>query len=342
MTSRARVLAMLDGQGVDRLPLMPITMMFAADRLGVPYGRYARDFRLLVAAQLRVAEEFGFDYVSGISDPAREAADLGATVAYFDNQPPAIDETHALLEDPMALARLRIPDPCRPGRMYDRVQAMELFRQRVGGQLLIEGWVEGPCAYAADFRGINTIMLDFYDDPAFVRDLMSFNVALALRFARAQVEAGADLIGVGDAAASLVGAEIYEQFVWPYEKQLVDGLHAMGTRVRLHICGNTRTILGGMGRLGCDMVDLDSLSPLDDARAQMGPRQVLLGNINPVAVLRNGTPETVRAAIAQCHQQAGARYIVGAGCEIPRDTPVENVRALREYCGSPIQYGGGH
>jgi uroporphyrinogen-III decarboxylase len=63
----------------------------------------------------------------------------------------------------------------------------------------------------------------------------------------------------------------------------------------------------------------------------MGPNQVLLGNINPVKVLRDGTPDSVTAAIAECHRQAGPRYIVGAGCEVPRDTPVKNLRALQNY-----------
>ena len=72
MNGRERVTRMIAGEPVDRLPLMPITMMFAGDQLGVPYGRYARDHRVMVDAQLLVAERFGFDYVSGISDPARE------------------------------------------------------------------------------------------------------------------------------------------------------------------------------------------------------------------------------------------------------------------------------
>ena len=144
-------------------------------------------------------------------------------------------------------------------------------------------------------------------------------------------EAGIDVMGVGDAAASLVGPQIYEEFVWPYEKKLVDGLHALGTKVRLHICGNTRRILAGMGRLGCEIVDLDYPAPLSEGRAAMGPDQVLLGNLNPVQVLKNGTPEGVTAAIAECHRQAGPRYIVGAGCEVPRGTPEANLRALTEY-----------
>jgi MtaA/CmuA family methyltransferase len=193
--------------------------------------------------------------------------------------------------------------------MHDRVRAVELLRQRVGADKIVEGWVEGPCAQAADLRGINTLMLDFYDDATFVRDLFEFVIELELRFARAQVEAGADLIGVGDAAASLVGPRFYGDFIWPYEKRLIEGLHALGTRVRLHICGNTRHLAAGIGRLGCEIVDLDSLTPLDEARQAMGRRQVLLGNMDPVKTLRNGTPESVRGAVADCHQRAGSRYI---------------------------------
>ena len=336
MTSRERVLGMIAGRPVDHLPCMPITMMFAADQIGVQYREYASDYRVLVEAQLRTAEAFGFDFVSVISDPAREAADCGATVKYFPDQPPAIDKMKARLADKASLPAMQVPDPLGGGRMTDRVKAAALFRERVGGDRIIEGWIEGPCAEAADLRGINTLMTDFYDDPAFVRDLFEFIVEMELRFARAQVEAGVDLMGLGDAAASLVGPAIYEEFVWPYEKKLVDGLHAMSTRVRLHICGNTRRILTGIGRLECEIVDLDFMVPLAEARKMMGPSQVLLGNIDPVRALRNSNPELVTASIAECHRQAGPRYIVSAGCEVPRDTPPENVRALSLYAQAHV------
>jgi MtaA/CmuA family methyltransferase len=331
VTSRDRVLAMMAGGPVDHLPCLPITMMFAAGQIGAKYRDYATDFRVLVEAQIRTAEAFAFDYVSVISDPGCEAADCGAAIKYFDDQPPAIDETQARLADKSAFQTLQVPDPLGGGRMTNRVRGVALFQERVGAEKAIEGWIEGPCAEAADLRGINALMTDFYDDPAFVRDLFEFIVEMELRFARAQVDAGIDLMGVGDAAASLVGPAIYEEFVWPCEKKLVDGLHQMGTRVRLHICGNTRRILEGMGRLGCEIVDLDFMVPLSEARAKMGSSQVLLGNLDPVRAVRGGTPESIAAALAECHRAAGPRYIVGAGCEVPRDTPPENVRAFAAY-----------
>ncbi len=336
MNGYQRIVGLIEGQPVDCLPLMPITMMFAADQIGVPYGQYARDHRILVEGQLRTSEKFDLDYVSCISDPTREAADCGAAIQYFEDQPPAIDESRALLSDKRRLAQLKVPDPYAGGRMLDRVQAAALFRQKIGGEKLIEGWIEGPCAEAADLRGINTLMLDFYDDPGFVRDLFEFVLEMELGFAKAQVEAGVDLIGVGDAAASLVGPQIYDEFVWPYEKRLVDALHGLGTRVRLHICGNISRILDRIGRLGCDIVDLDYMVSVAQARHEMGPRQVLLGNIDPVRILRNSTPQAVTAAIAECHRQAGTRYVVGAGCEVPRGTPEPNLLALTNYARSAL------
>ena len=176
-------------------------------------------------------------------------------------------------------------------------------------------------------------MTDFYDDPAFVRDLFDFVLAMGLEFARAG-RRGCGLDRGGRCRRLAQSPQIYDEFVHPYERKLIDGLHAMGTKVRLHICGNIRRILPGVGSLGCEIVYIDSMVPLDQARREMGPEAVLLGNIDPVKTLRNGTPEGIAAAIAECHRQAGPRYIVGAGCEVPRDTPKANVLALRNYARS--------
>ena len=154
MMGKERILAKLRGEATDSLPLMPITMMFAGDLAGVRYGDYARDHRVLADAQVAVAQRFGFDYVSAISDPAREATDLGAAVAWFDNQPPAIVESRALLDEKSKLAGLRVPDMAAPGRMRDRIEAVRLLAERSGATHIVEGWGEGPCAMSADLRGL--------------------------------------------------------------------------------------------------------------------------------------------------------------------------------------------
>src|SRR3990167_8064284 len=99
MNGRERVQAFLKGEPVDRLPLMPVVMMFCADQIGVKYGDYVNDYRVLAEAQIKTAERFGFDIVSNMSDPAREASDCGARIEFFADQPAAIVESAALLAD---------------------------------------------------------------------------------------------------------------------------------------------------------------------------------------------------------------------------------------------------
>ncbi len=334
MTGRERVLALLDGSDPDHVPCMPITMMRAAQHIGRKYRDYVTDHRVLAEAQVRVAATFSIDHVSVISDPAREVSDLGGAVEWFENQPPAVVEERALLTRKSRLQGLRLPELSSSPRLLDRVQGVGLLKERIGGECLVEGWVEGPCAMSADLRGLNNLMLDFFDDPAFVRDLFTFSVEMELRTARDQIAAGADIVGVGDAAASLIGPRLYEEFVVPFERTLVRGIQDAGARVRLHICGKTRKLYRGMESTGAEIIDLDFLAPIAEARAEMGPRPVLLGNLDPVRVMRDGTPGGIQAGFAECHRQAGARYIVGAGCEVPFGTPDANLHAAAAYARS--------
>lgn len=336
MSPRERLLAFLQHHPVDVRPALPITMMWAADLVGTRYLDYATKAESMAAAQIAVARRFGADQVSVISDPATEAADCGAEIFYPPDAPPAIDESRALLAEAARLASLRLPDPHRPGsRMANRIAAVRLLKRRIGATHAIEGWVEGPCAESADLRGINTLMLDFYDESDFVRSLIDFVVRMALTYAAAQVEAGADTIGIGDAAASLVSRDLYDEFIWPAEKRLIDGIHAMGVPVRLHICGNTTHLLDGLGRLGADLIDIDYPVDLATARGQCGPAQVLAGNLHPVQTVKLGNPTAITAALDTCARAGGSSWAIGAGCEIPRGTPAENFLALTRYDGRP-------
>jgi MtaA/CmuA family methyltransferase len=336
MNSRDRLLAFLNHQPVDVRPALPITMMWAAELAGVRYLDYATQAETMAAAQIAVARRCGADHVSVISDPATEAADCGAEIFYPPDAPPAIDEGRALLADAARLTTLSRPDPRRPGsRMANRVAAVRILKRDIGATHAVEGWIEGPCAEAADLRGINTLMMDFYDDPDFVRHLVDFVIGMELPYAAAQVEAGADVIGIGDAAASLLSRDLYDEFIWPGEKRLIDGIHALGAKVRLHICGNTTHLLDALGRLGADLIDIDYPVDLATARAKCGVNQVLAGNLHPVQTVKLGTPAAISAALAACEQAAGQWWAIGAGCEIPRGTPRENFLALTAYGGRP-------
>lgn len=337
MTELERFHAALDGRPCDRLPCHPLTMMFASRLIGRNYYDYLMDHRVMAAGQLAVVERFGVDFVSVISDPCREVHDLGGQCTYFEDEAPANDRRYALLRERSDLARLALPDPLGGGRMHDRVRGVALLRQRLGPEFPVLGWVEGPIAMAVDLRGMEELMLDTVDDPAFVRDLFEFSVAMEIEFARAQVEAGADSLGIGDAAASLIGVTTYRELVWPYEQRLIEAVRAMGVKIRLHICGRTTHLVDDIARLGCDLVDIDYLCDLSAARRAM-PATALLGNLEPARYLLHGTPATIERELAACHAIAGPRFVVGAGCEVPKHTPAANFEAMMKYAND---HGGG-
>lgn len=325
MNSYERMLARSSGQPVDRPPNFNIMMQFAAHYIGQPLARYYQDYRVLCAANYAVQEAFGLDILQAISDPYREAADLGAQVEFPDDGLPICRVP--LLAEPGDLNKLKAPEPGSGRRMSDRLEAVHHFRRQAGGRVPIMGWVEGALAEAADLRGVSTLLTDLYDRPEWVHDLLEVCAEVEIAFARAQVDAGADIIGLGDAIASQVSPKIYRQFALPYEQRIFAAVHEMGALCRLHICGNTSRILADMAQSGADIIDLDWMVDFGAAAEISGDRLAICGNQDPVAVMLEGTPEQVRQTTLKCMAVGGSRCISAAGCEIPDGTPGTNLLA---------------
>ncbi|HEY5270359.1 MAG TPA: uroporphyrinogen decarboxylase family protein [Anaerolineales bacterium] len=325
MNSLERLKHRLRGEGVDRPPNLDIVMTFAAHHIGRPLSQFYLDHRVLVDANLCVAEDFNLDIVQAISDPFREAADFGLEVDFPSDSLPV--NRKPLLVAPEDIKKLVAPNPATGPRMSDRVEATRLFREKVGGELPIMGWVEGALAEAADLRSVYETMKDLIQRPLWLEELLEICVQVAIAFARVQVEAGADIIGLGDAVASQISPAMYRRFALPYEQRIFQAVHEMGALARLHICGNTNRIIADMVESGADIIDLDWMVDMKCAAEQFGNKVSFLGNMDPVAVMLQGTPAKVLAATAYCMKVGGPRAISGAGCEVPDGTPHENFHA---------------
>jgi MtaA/CmuA family methyltransferase len=334
MQSRERIRAVLDGTPIDRLPVQPMIMMFAAKHAGQEYIEYARDGRRLAEAQLKVASDFGIDCLLSGSDPAREVIDIAGpdSVEWLDTGP-TINEDRPALADKRRLASLKVPDPLSGGRMTDQITSIELMRNFAGPGASVVGWVEGPLALAQELRGLSNLMLDFEDDPDFVTELVAFAAEVAVRNWEPQVAAGADTIGMSDAAASMIGPALYEKFVVPAQMRVMSAIRAARPEVviRLHMCGRTDPLLPAMRRLPADIFELDYPVDLGRAREVLGGDRTILGNVSTVGVMLTGAPGEVQEAAAACHRACGRHFIVGTGCEISPDTPPDNLRALVAY-----------
>jgi uroporphyrinogen decarboxylase len=326
MTPKQRLYATLTGSPRDRVPVTPIFMAWAAHHIGRSYRDYYLDANVRAASQIAVARDLGTDQVSVISDPWCEASAYGME---FDWPDESVGVPHAhLLHSPDDGAMLRRFDPHHCPRTADRIEAVRLLARQIGDTHSVMGWVEGPIAEYSDLRGVQETMIDLIDAPDAFNHAAEVLVECAAEFGRAQIEAGADFIGVGDAAASLVGPEIYREHVLPWQRRLIAAIHDAGGKVKLHVCGNIASILPHMATTGADVIDVDWMVPLAAARAAVGPLVTLCGNFNPVDVLLHGSPESVAAAARDCLAQAGDRFILQPGCEVPPGTPRENLQAF--------------
>ncbi len=329
MKPRERVLSAIEFRPVDQVAAIPLVMRFAATQAGLPYSIYLQDSAVLAEAQLRCQAAFGYDYVTVCSDGYREAEACGAELSFPLDSTPKVERP--TLEHLDEVDRLELPDLGKPGRVKDRLDSIQLMRRAVGDEILVLGWIEGPFAAAAAMLGVEPLLVGLYTDPEAVKRLLEFCLAVEIEFGRAQIAAGADLIGVGDAAASLISRHHYAELVLPYEIRLFEALHQAGGRAKLHICGNTSHLLDLMPRSGADVVNVDWMVDLAAARRALGDRICLKGNCDPVAVLLQGTPESI-AARAREDIAIGGRtgYILGAGCEVAPETPVDNLHAYVE------------
>jgi len=333
MTSLERLNARLAGKPVDKIPNMNIFMAIIAREAGVPYSDYVQNYVKLVEGNLICAEKYGLDSVSVISDPMREAAAFGAKVAFPQNAVPYAEAP--LITDDFDLSRLTRFDPLDSPRTLDRIRAVELLRQKAGNAYPLIGWVEGCLAESANLRGINSFLMDLADEEEYLPEMFDIILAQQKRFIKAQIDAGADFIGVGNAVASLIGPKLYEKYGLAWDKATVDYIHEQGSRVKFHICGDISSLLELLTKLGADILDIDWKVNFGHAvQLFKDTKTAISGNFNPAGAILRGSVQETEDDVRSCIAQGIENTLIAGGCEIPAAVPKENLLAMDSllYC----------
>jgi len=325
MTGLERTFLFLNGEKVDHPPFHPIIMRWAAKYAGIKYRDFCLDPASKCRAMTLCARDFDIDWVTVMSDPWAEASAFGINVEYPENDLPVDKSGH--LPDARSATLLRHYNPLESSRCSKRLAEIREFRKN--DDFFVVGWVEGPVAEYVDLRGASNAAVDLLTEPEDVGKAMDIIVDSAMNFISLQIKAGAHCIGIGDAFCSQIGPELYDQFAFRRQKNLVDFIHSEGCIAKLHICGNTESILRQMIATGADIVDIDHLVPhMGDFISFMGSHQVLSGKSDPVTVIQDGSYDTIRQSVTDDIKETKGRFIVSAGCEITPGTTVENMRAF--------------
>ncbi|MEI7885693.1 MAG: uroporphyrinogen decarboxylase family protein [Clostridia bacterium] len=326
MNSYERLMNRLAGKPVDRLPNLCLVMQFAAHQLNIPYGKFVTDYRLLADGMWHIYETYGVDALCVISDPMREASAFGTAVLIPEDNVPYQKEH--LLKTVADFAKIKVSDPSANPRMLDRLEAVRLLHEKALGEVAVIGWVEGAFAESCDLMDMSQLMMTVYDYPAEVHQLLDVCTSQAEKFALAQIAAGAEIIGIGDAAASLIGPKLFKKFALPYQQRLISTIHQAGAMAKLHICGNINPIMSLIAETGADIVDCDHMVDMENALQILPTTTCIGGNFDPVNVLLNGTIEDIQKAVHQTIQLPSKTTMVASGCEVPKFTPKENLLAV--------------
>jgi len=307
---------------------VPILMHFIARYAGGNYAAFASDYRFLVEANLRALEDFDIDMVGLISDPYRETSAFGARIEFIpEGVPRCLDLVITSHGDVRNLIR---PDVYKCERTLDRILGAALLAKRVNGEVPVFGWIEGPMAEACDLAGIEQFMIMTMMDPDSANILLDKCVVMAKDFAKAQIEAGCDIIGMGDAICSQIDPQTYEIFVKERHREIIDFVHSNGALFKLHICGDIAHLLPLINDLNIDILDIDWQVDPQKALEILGPEVIRCGNIDPRFVLNKNPDEIFSACKLLCDNEKGRKFILSAGCEIIVNTPVENLMAMQK------------
>lgn len=312
----------------EKVFFRPILMHFAARFNNTTYGKFASDYKTLVESNIKAMEFFDTDMVSLISDPYRETSAFGARIEYVEEGVPrCLDRIVKTYDD---VLNLPDPDVYKSERTLDRIRGAGYYRQLLKGTVPVSGWIEGPLAEACDLAGVDEMMIRLMTDPDFSNNLMDKCMITAKKFAKAQIDAGCDLIGMGDAICSQIDRDTYDLYIKERHTELISFIHECGAEVKLHICGDITHLLESIREINTDIIDLDWQVDIDNARDILGKDVVLGGNINPVLIQERTEEEVYKISREIVDKYRDQKYLLAAGCEITVLTPPDNLMAMRK------------
>lgn len=338
MTSREIVTRALSGQETPRVPAGPLAVHICARLAGVSLRSYTSDARTLADCVIRYYERFRPDAVWVSADTWVSAQAMGAAVGAMGEEQPFGGVGEPRVRTVADIERIPEPDPASQGRCPLMLDALQRVVAALGRDVFVVACFDQyPFSLAAALMGINEIMLKLVDDPPFVEALMQRCMDYGLAYGRALAGAGANMLSGGDSPAGLIGPRLYREVALPFEKRLIAGLKsATGKPVSLHICGDGTPILADMALSGANVLEVDHKVDLAHACKVVPPHIALWGNLDPVAVLSQGSVEQVgcaaRAALETVTASGRQRFVLSSGCALAVETPPENLAAMLRIC----------
>ncbi len=332
MTPKERTEAYFRGEEVDRLPCRLMFEETAALYAGISTKEYYFNADKMLEVERYTVKELGAESV-GINVTLRGMGEaLGSQMGYSDTRASYLLEP--VLKDYKMLENMKVVNPYEDGRLPIILKALGKIKKELGDEVNVGSGVAGPISAACMVRGVNNIMKDFIRDKENLHKLLDFMVECNLAYIKAVYEEYGLVCGIGDPLSSenLISPIQFKEVVEPYLRKTIDGIYKItGQKPSLHICGKTKSIWPILGDMNISTFSVDNCEDLEELKRVMGSKVCIIGNIDPVSVIRNGTVDDVYNSVKSCIEKAADSpkgYMIASGCDIPSGAPMENIKAV--------------
>jgi uroporphyrinogen decarboxylase len=332
MTGRERIFAALRHQPTDRVPWVP----FAGVHAGLLKGHNARavltDADKLFESLMEANRLYIPDGQPVLFDLQVEAEILGCDLLWADKAPPSVS-SHPLVDTLTPPGRL--PEKT-DGRLPLILDVMGRMKAAVGETTALYGLVCGPFTLASHLRGTE-IFMDMMFNVDELTALLAYTRDVTLRMAHLYADAGMDVIAVVDPLVSQIGPKHFAQFLDAPFSAVFGDLRQRGVLSSFFVCGDATKNIEAMCKTGPDSISIDENIDMAAAKAITDRYNITIGgNIPLTTVMLMGTQQdNMQFAVNLLDRLDHHNLIIAPGCDMPYDTPPENVIGVAQALRDP-------
>jgi uroporphyrinogen-III decarboxylase len=303
---------------------------FDYGQAGLDYGAARTDVAGVVRSQVEAGAKYGYDWAVIFPDDYVEFEHLGLVMRDDPDHPTMPDQYLAM--DAETLRGLKIPDLTSVMRCPVHLEMLHKTKEALGDTVLVMGRIAAPFSTLGLIYGIDNLMVAMLDDPALVRDNMAFFVEHQVAFGKAQLEAGADLLWLGDccAASNFIRPEHFREFAFEPAAKVAAALRDEGLLI-YHSAETSLPHIEAQVELPVHAVNLGEGVSIAEVKQALDPQVALMGNFD-CKLLRDGTPDEIAAETERMVRanRPGGRYMFNTGEGVMANTPPENVAAMTQ------------
>ena len=279
-------------------------------------------------AVMALNERYPADATTTIMDLTVEAEAFGAQVSFEENDIPNV--VGRLVSDYDSVAALQVPSlDC--GRVREFLKADTIIAGNINDKPVYAGCI-GPFSLAGRLFDLSEMLMAMYIEPETVSLLLEKCTTFLMEYIKAIKATGVDGVIIAEPAAGLISNEDCCNFSSSYIRRMVEEVQDGSFTVILHNCGNTGHCTDAMIATGAAGLHFGNRADMVTALETCPPDRLVMGNIDPVGILKLVSPEEVREAVTDLLEKTAPypNFILSTGCDVPPGIPEANIQAFYE------------